>query len=154
MRINWINPVGLFALRLIVGGLLALHGWQKMQEPERFGGFVRSLGVPLPEAAATATILIEIGVGLLLVAGLLTRLAGAVLAGQMALIWAVVHTREPLIAAGQPGISGELAVIYLAVGLGLLAVGAGAISLDTLLLRRRHEEPLPEGADVLTNASA
>jgi putative oxidoreductase len=157
MSIDRLTPYGLLALRVIVGGLLALHGWQKTQAPDEFAGYVRSLGVPLHETAATAAILVEICVGGLLVVGLLTRLAGATLAGHMAITWAVAHGSAPLIVDGKPGINGELAVLYLAAGLALLAVGAGAFSVDAGFARRRRLfDAVPEtGArDVLTNASA
>ncbi len=145
------TPYGLFACRLIVGGLLALHAWQKIREPEDFAVTVRELGMPLPEAVASATILVECGVAVLVLAGLFTRVAGAVLAGHMAVVWAIVHARYPLVS--DAGLTGELAVLYVAAGLGILAVGAGPLSLDGLLARRRSDEdPVPHGADVISSA--
>ena len=140
-RFGWLRPAALLAFRLVVGGLLVLHGVQKSQHPDRFATQVQSLDVPAPELAATIAILVEIGVGALLIAGLFTRLAGVLLAGHMAVVWAVAHSGSALVVDGRAGIEGETAVLHLVAGLALFAVGAGPFSVDAGL--GRHSEPPP-----------
>jgi putative oxidoreductase len=118
---------------LVVGVLLALHGWQKGAHPNQFAEYVGTLDVAAPEFAATAVILLEIGLGAMLVVGLATRLAGALLAGHMVMIWTVVHSGGALVTDGRSGITGELALLYLAAGLGLFATGSGQYAVDSFL---------------------
>lgn len=56
-------------LRLSVGAVLIVHGWQKLQSPAGWIGYVDQLGWPLPSLFGWYIILLEFVGGLMLVAG-------------------------------------------------------------------------------------
>src|SRR5437899_366099 len=81
--------IGLLIVRLIVGGLFFAHGAQKLfgwfggYGLQGTGGFLESLGYPRGRVMAGITGLTEAGAGALLVLGLATPLAGAMILGVM-----------------------------------------------------------------------
>src|SRR4051812_40502117 len=96
---------GLLVLRLVVGASLAMHGWAKVHEPmhsEFFGG-VSHMGAPFesaPQAFAWASVAAELGGGILLAIGGLTRLAAfALLCNFAVAIWKV-HLHGPYLNTG------------------------------------------------------
>jgi putative oxidoreductase len=133
----------------MVGFGFAAHGLAKLgRGPEHFAVILQALGVPAPALAAWATSLLELVGGLCLVAGL----AVVPLAGPLAVVMLTalfgVHLRYGfssirLLAVTAEGakfgpIGYELNLLYLA---GLLALGiggAGPLSLDAVLGRRRR----------------
>lgn len=75
-------PAAPVVLRLVVGTVMAVHGWQKLTEmgPAMFGGsMVADLGVPAPVLVGWLVTFAELIGGVLLVVGLLTRISAAVL---------------------------------------------------------------------------
>lgn len=120
---------GLLALRLWLGlSLLLLHGWSKLTG---FSQMADKFPDPLGLGSAGSLVLAifaEVLCALLLVLGLCTRAAAAVLAINMATAFFLVHK-----AALSGEHSGELAFIYLAGWVTLLVVGAGRFSLDARL---------------------
>ncbi|WP_432536495.1 DoxX family protein [Kineococcus arenarius] len=124
---------GLLLGRLVAGALLLVHGVPKLLDPQRATGTAASLGVPAPDLAGWLVILGEVGLGSLLLLGLLTRVAGALLLVQMAGVWLLVHAPDGLLVEGQ--VNGENALLLGAVGLVLLFTGAGRFSLDGVLRR-------------------
>ena len=125
---------GLLLLRLAAGALLLVHGVPKLSNPAGATGTAASLGVPVPEVAGWLVILGEVGLGALLLLGLLTRVAGGLLALQMAGVWLLAHAPQGFLVDGQ--VNGENALLFAAVGLLLLCTGAGRWSADRVLLRR------------------
>ena len=55
--------------RLLMGAVFAFSGLGKIMAPTMTQGYIASVGLPLPLAAYLVAILIELGGGLLLVAG-------------------------------------------------------------------------------------
>ncbi|CAA9425625.1 MAG: hypothetical protein AVDCRST_MAG22-2886 [uncultured Rubrobacteraceae bacterium] len=63
-------------VRAIVGVIMAAHGLQKLLGgPANFGGVLGQLGVPAPTLMAFVVTFVELVGGILLVVGLLSRLA-------------------------------------------------------------------------------
>jgi len=87
-------------LRIIVGGLFAGHGAQKLfgwfggPGIEGTGGFFESIGIKPGKQAATVAGASETGGGLLLAAGIATPLAGAALTGVMTQAMRSVHLEK------------------------------------------------------------
>lgn len=124
---RWAPP-----LRWLSGAVFVVFGFGKFvahgDEVESF----ESYGLPAPEAFVYLVGALEIGVGALLLAGLLTRLVALVLAGNM--VGAIVASG---IGAGEVLPSLTLAPALLAAMLFLLWVGPGEHALDGRLLRGR-----------------
>jgi len=128
--------LGLLVLRVVVGASLAMHGWSKFQEPARSGFFenVSHMGGPFeshPKILGWASVAAELGGGILLALGGLTRLAAfAILCNFIVAIWKV-HLHDPFIST--TGRAMEPAAVYAAIGMAFLLIGAGRISIDGML---------------------
>jgi putative oxidoreductase len=142
------DTAGLLVLRLVGGVLIALHGYPKLtMGPANFGRTtLDSLGVPAPVLMGYVVTFVELGGGILLVLGLLTRLAALALSLNMIGTTLLTKVGVGLISPRMAG--AELDLMYLAAFLALLVMGAGAASLDRLIgldrghgPRRRSREP-------------
>lgn len=128
-----LEAIGLLALRLLVGYGMAKHGWEKINGD--MIGFAQGvvadkLGFPVPMLFAWAAALSEFGGGLMLMAGLLTRLGAF-------LILCVVGTAFFVFHAADPWNVKELAFVYGAAAISLILTGGGPISLDAKFGRKR-----------------
>jgi putative oxidoreductase len=121
---------GLLLLRLVVGLLFVGHGTQKLfgwfggGGPQGTAGFFSSLGFRMPAVLAVVVGLSEAGGGLLLAAGLLTPLAGFLLATVMLNAIATVVFPKGFLGGY------EFELTLLTVAIALTATGPGEISLD------------------------
>jgi putative oxidoreductase len=122
--------VGLLILRLFAGLTMAFaHGLGKLPPSEGMVGAVAKLGFPLAGFFAWAAALGEFGGGLLIALGLLTR-PGAFLMGFTMFVAAFMqHGADPFQKK-------ELALLYLAISVMFLLVGAGKFSVDSLIKKR------------------
>lgn len=127
---------GLLVLRIALGVIFTAHGAQKLFEytiagtVESFG----SMGAPLPEITAPVVAVLEFAGGILLIAGLFTRLVAILLAVDMVVAIALVHASAGFW-VGEGGY--EFVALLGAAALGLALAGAGRLSLDGALLRGR-----------------
>lgn len=127
---------GLLVLRLVVGGIFAAHGAQKVFEytiPETIGSF-SGMGIPLPEIAAPLVAFLELIGGILLALGLFTRPVGILLAVDMVVALVAVHLPAGLW-VGEGGY--EFVAVLGVAALALAFTGAGRFSLDGAFLRGR-----------------
>jgi len=125
-------PAATLLVRLLVGGVFVSEGIQKFLYPDALGvGRFTKIGIPAPAVLAPFVGVVEIVCGLLLIVGLLTRLAAIPLIIDM--VVAIATTKVPLLAK-----SGFWAMVHeartdYAMLLGsvfLLLVGAGSLSID------------------------
>lgn len=124
-------------LRVAVGGIMALHGWQKLVDmgPAMFGqSMIADLGLPAPELLGWIVTLTELIGGVLLVLGLLTRISAAVLT--VLLLGATILVKPDLgviapLGSMLPGAELDLALI--AGALGVVLLGPGRPSIDYLV---------------------
>ena len=123
---------GITALRVIVGIIFLMHGWEKLYvmgipaTTEFFG----ELGVPAPMVAAAAIGALEVIGGLALIGGLLTRLVAIPLALDMATAIILVHLPMGFFAADG---GFELALLLLVSAVALVLSGSGACALDSFV---------------------
>ena len=123
-------------LRVMAGIIMAVHGWQKLTEvgPANFGRqALANLGVPLPVFMGYVVTLAELIGGILLIVGLLSRLAALILAIEMVFTTLLVKINVGFIAPPGSGSGAELDLILLAAFLTILLVGPGRLSLDELV---------------------
>jgi putative oxidoreductase len=130
-------PAAPVIARLLVGIVMTAHGWQKLTDmtPAGFGdGMLDGLGVPAPVLFGWVVTLIELGGGLLLILGGLTRIAAilnaGVLIGALLLVKLDIGLLSPM-GADMPGAELEFGLLA-----GLLVVallGPGKPSLDHAL---------------------
>ncbi len=125
------SGAALLALRLVMGPLLAYHGYRKLDAGlGTFVGTVARYGFPFPDVLARATVVIELVGGICLTIGLLTRVWGGFVTLQMLLIVAKVQWHHGLF--GGPGQGGgfELNLLYAVIAAALLIAGPGLLALD------------------------
>jgi putative oxidoreductase len=143
-------PRATLLIRISVGIVFLSEGIQKFLYPDALGaGRFAKIGIPAPETMGPFVGTIEIGCGLLILAGLLTRLAAVPLIINM--LVAIASTKVPILLGhgyflfSKPSVSktGFWSMLHeartdLSMLLGaafLLLVGAGAWSLDVSLQR-------------------
>jgi putative oxidoreductase len=119
---------GKLTLRLAVGGLMLFHGVDKLKHGVD-GIEAALIGQGLPAAMAYGVYVGEILAPLLILIGVLTRPAGAVLAFNMAVAIYTAHLGD-LGSLGEHGSwAVELPMFYLLGGVTLALIGAGRIGL-------------------------
>src|SRR4051812_25909449 len=125
--------LGLFVLRVVVGGLFIGHGTQKLfgwfggYGPEGTGQFMASLGYRPGKRHALLAGLSEAGGGALMILGLLTPLAAAMIVGVMVNAIIAVHAEKGV--WNQDG-GIELPLVYSTAAATLAFVGPGSWSID------------------------
>ncbi|WP_224390699.1 DoxX family protein [Pseudonocardia sp. ICBG1293] len=130
-----LSDTALLLVRLLVGTVLVAHGLQKL------GGGVggvadgfAGMGIPLPTVSALFVIAVELGGGVLLLAGAATTVAGLAVVVAMAGAYLFAHLGvNPFVSSG----GWELVGVIAAVALALAAAGPGRWSVDALLAARR-----------------
>ena len=77
--------------RILLGLIFVLSGFAKISGFDGTAGYIASKGLPLPQLLAALTIVVELGGGLALMAGLYTRQAVLALAGFTLLAAVIFH---------------------------------------------------------------
>ena len=139
--LSWL-PLG--AARLALGVVFVQSGWGKLHDLPRVVGYFASLGIPAPQLQVPFVASVELVGGALLLAGLFTRVAAVPLAATMVV---ALLTAKRADVASASDLFATLEFLYLLVLGALAASGAGALSLDALLVRRfAAEDGAPAGA--------
>jgi len=128
--------VVLLLARVVVGVVFIAHGLQKLDQGHAAtaAGF-EAMGIPLAEVAAAYAIAAEIGGGALLLAGLLSPLAGVVIALTMAGAFWFAHRGTAVLS--QEG-GWEMVAVYAVAAL-VLGAMPGRLSVDHALFGRRSQ---------------
>lgn len=129
--------LGLFIVRILTGVIFLLHGFSKFQGGiSGTMGFFQSIG--LPGFLAPVVAVIEILGGVLLILGLLTRLAGVALT--VIMIGVLVTAK-----AGEPFMMGtEFDYLLLFTSLQLAFTGSTLLSVDGLIFKNKYNSRLAE----------
>jgi putative oxidoreductase len=127
--------LALLALRCAVGAVMLAHGINHIYGGGRIAGTARwfaSLGMRPGILHAWVASITEVVGGAMLVAGLLTPLAGAAVVGVMLVAWITNHRGNGFFIF-RPGEGWEYVMTLTFVGLALAVVGPGEWSLDEAL---------------------
>lgn len=127
------SDLTLFALRALTGAFLVHETWDNVSSAARMTEFVEFLGqhgFPAPALLAPLSVAIQFGCGILLVAGLLTRAAGLLIAANFVVAVLMVHWDEAF-RGWWP------AIVLVFLGLHFAAAGSGRFGLDGLFGKRR-----------------
>jgi putative oxidoreductase len=131
----WLPP--LFA-RLTVGCVFIESGWGKIHHLDKVIGFFASLGLPAPAFQAHLVAYTEFTAGLLVVAGLATRLASIPLVIIMivALRTAFADKLAGPLSEDYSALIGIPEYLYIPLLVWLIVAGPGRVALDSLVARR------------------
>jgi putative oxidoreductase len=140
-RLAWLPPA---LARLALGVVFVQTGWGKLHSLDQVTAFFRSLGIPAASMQAPFVAGVELVGGLLLLAGLGTRVAAVPLAGTMVV---AILTAQLAHVHGVGDLFGLLEFVYLIVFVWLAIAGPGALSLDHLLARRRARAAVVSRSD-------
>ncbi len=123
--------LGITPLRIFAGLALSLgHGLGKLPPSPAFIDRVAGFGFPMPAIFAWSATASELVGGLLLALGLLTRPSAFFIACTMGVAVVYQHANDPF--SGK-----EKALLFGAIALCFLCIGAGRWSIDAALAKRR-----------------
>jgi putative oxidoreductase len=126
---SWLTPA---LLRVAVGVTFISAGWGKLHNLGQVTAYFESLGIPAAGVQAPMVSTIELVGGLMVLLGLGTRVAAALLTGVMAV--AALTAIWPQ-ADGVVALLGSIEIAYLLVFVHLVIHGAGPASLDHVISR-------------------
>ncbi len=124
--------VAMLVLRIWAGVAILLHGVNHAKSLEGTAGWFESVGFSSAKLQALASAVVEIGVGVLLIIGLLTPVAAAGLIATMFVAFWSIHRANGFFIF-RPGEGYEYVVTLAMVGLAVAIAGAGRASIDNAL---------------------
>ncbi|WP_080778978.1 DoxX family protein [Chryseobacterium phocaeense] len=126
------KDIVLFAVRVFIGFAMLSHGFPKLQMLLEGGKieFYDFIGLG-PLVTLVLTVIAEFACSILLILGLFTRISLGFLIFTMVVAAFMVHGADPFEKK-------EMSLIYLSVYLLLMAVGAGKISVDHMIEKRKR----------------
>ena len=117
---------GLAVLRIVIGFVFFMHGYQKLFKMGFHGvaGMFGHLGIPLPMLFAVVVTLVEFVGGILLITGLATRVPATLLAIDMFVAILTVHLKKGFF---HPGVEFPLTLLAGAICLALSGGGSASV---------------------------
>jgi putative oxidoreductase len=129
--LNRLAELAPFILRVVLGTIMAAHGLQKLQVgPANFGTALGQMGVPLPTLMGYVVTFVELVGGVLLIVGLLSRLAALLLTIDLVVAISLVKVHVGFLSPLQGGASAEFDLALIAGFLAILLAGPGRLSVD------------------------
>lgn len=121
-----LQSCGLAVLRIVVGVVFFMHGYQKLFKMGFHGvaGFFGHLSIPAPAFFAVVVTLVEFVGGILLVTGLATRIPATLLAVDILVALLVVHLKNGFFA---PGVEFPLTLLAGTICLALSGGGSATV---------------------------
>jgi len=129
-KLNWL-PVLL--ARISLGSVFILSGWGKLHNLDKVTEFFTELGIPYASLNAGLVGFSEFVCGVLILLGLLTRLASIPL---IAIITVAIITAKRADISGVTDLLALEEFVYIVIFLWLIVQGAGKISLDQFIRLR------------------
>lgn len=130
------REIAFLIARILLGVILIAHGWDKFAITglEGVTGFFDSLGIPAAGIAAIAAAVVELLGGILIILEVFTRIVAAFVAIDMLFAALFAHVSSGIFVTNN---GWELTGAIGAGALLLIAVGAGAWSIDEVLAKRK-----------------
>ncbi len=124
------DALGKLILRLSLGGLLLMHGIDKILHPQAIAFISQQLAnAHLPGFLVYGVYAGEVAAPLMLIFGVFSRLAGVLVVINMAFALFLVHRAQFLLLGPHGGWQLELQWFYLACGLVVALIGGGRYAL-------------------------
>jgi len=134
--LGWLESPLLLAIRLYWGWQFAQDGWGKLHHLDRVTTFFGSLNLPAPHATAVFVAIIEFVGGILLTAGIATRLTALVLFVNMTVAFWTAEKEAFLGVISNPDkFQAADAYTYWFAALLIMILGPGLIAIDTLIAK-------------------
>jgi putative oxidoreductase len=131
------EPYVFLALRILFGYAIFRAGWGKLTHLDQVAGFFAGLDIPAPKANAVIVGFCEAAGGLLIMAGLFTRIASSVLVVVLAVAALTAHRAELGELFSDPGkVVGAAPIPFLAMFLVFAIVGPSRLSVDHAMSRK------------------
>lgn len=133
-----LNEWSLTLLRVVLGVIMAYHGYLKLFVPGGFRGtidFFASVGIPAATYSALVVSVVEFAGGILLILGLLARWTSAVMIFEMLVALFTVHIKNGLLVS-KGGY--EFVLLILAALVVVLVNGPGALSLGKMMSKNKQ----------------
>ncbi|MEO7425328.1 MAG: DoxX family protein [Fibrobacteria bacterium] len=127
---GWLPPL---IARITVGWVFVESGWGKLHHIDKVIGFFTSLGLPAPAFQAHLVATTEFAGGLLLLAGLFTRLASVPLT---IIMYVAIATAKKDELHAFTDLIGFSEYLYMVLLVWLIIAGPGLIALDALIARK------------------
>ena len=127
------QPLGPLLARITVGWVFVTAGWGKIHNIDKVIGFFTSLGIPAPVFQAHMTAYTEFIGGLLLIAGLATRISSVAL-GIIMIVALKTALAEDI--HGFTDLVGLTEYLYLVMLVWLAVAGPGKLAIDALIARK------------------
>ena len=135
---NKFNQLSLTLLRIVLGIIFVYHGYIKLFVKGNLpatASFFAQIGIPLANASAVLVAFVEFIGGLLLLIGLLTRLASVILILEMLVAFFMVHLNKGFLVSK----GGYEFVLLILAGLFVILVnGAGRLSFGKMFFKGRY----------------
>ncbi len=127
-----IFDIVIFIVRLLVGFAMISHGFPKLQMLIEGGDiqFFDFIGLG-PKITLGLTVFAEFVCSIFIILGLFTRVAAGFLVFTMMIAAFVVHSSDPFDKR-------EMSLLYLSIYLIIISLGAGKISVDHMIEKRRR----------------
>jgi putative oxidoreductase len=126
----WLPPL---IARLTVGWVFVESGWGKLHHIDKVTGFFTDLGLPAPAFQAHLVSTTEFTGGLLLLAGLFTRIASVPLT---IIMFVAIATAKKAELHGFSDLIGFSEYLYMVLLVWLIVSGPGLLALDALIARK------------------
>lgn len=127
----WLAPL---LLRVCAGLLFTMTGWEATHHLSDVTAFFAELKIPMPSASAALAGYAELICGALVLVGLATRLAAIPLI--VCMVVALATAKAPKI-HGARDLLMQVELVYVVLLIALVFLGAGRLSLDAWIARRR-----------------
>jgi len=138
-RLSWLPPT---LARAAIGVVFAGTGWGKLHNLDKITAFFAELGIPAPGFNAVLVSSAELICGVLILVGLLTRLASLPLI--VVMVVAILTAKRGDI-GGLSDLLGFTETAYVVLLAWLATAGPGPLSLDRLALRALGATAGPQG---------